>query len=111
MRAGSNMTRKPAQPIGESARREHERPLTQTIQVVSASDVPPGYCRIDAPSRPIFAKAQVLSSQCGRPIFVEAAATDGSGSSAYWVHDDIMPRLAWWLHLRVFPAVEIDAGK
>lgn len=100
------MRRSPTQPITQLAEREHERPLTQTIRVASAGDVPPCYYRIQARSRPIFAKAQVLSSKRGRPIFVEAPASAAAPCS-YWVHRDIMPELAAWLKIRVFPAHEI----
>ncbi|MBP86135.1 MAG: hypothetical protein CMJ64_05365 [Planctomycetaceae bacterium] len=101
------MRSKLVRPIIHSARRERERQLTQTVRVSSSDEVPPGYRQIRAPSLSIFAKVQVLSSQKGRPVFVEMHAGQQNQRVAYWVHEDVMPALAWWLRLRVFPAHEI----
>lgn len=101
------MSSKLGRSILHSARRERERALTQTIRVASSEEVPPGYELIQALSPSIFAKVQVLSSQKGRPVFVKTDPDHPQQRVAYWVHQDVMPALAWWLHLRVFPDHEI----
>lgn len=103
----TRMRSKSTRSILHSARAERERPLTQTIEVLSSAQVPPGYEQIRAPSPSIFAKAQVLSSQKGRPVFVQTDRTERTRRVAYWVHHEVMPALAWWLRLRVFPAHEV----
>lgn len=97
------MHRHIAQPITQAARREHDRPLTQTIPLASTGIVPHQYVRIPVKSPAIFAKAQVLSSRKGHPIFVETPDGDTSHRKAFWVHSDTLPSLAYWLQLRVFP--------
>ena len=94
-------------PILDSAKRERERQLTQTIRVSSPAEVPPGYQEIQAPSSSIFAKVQVLSSQKGRPVFIQTDRDKQDQRVAYWVHEEVMPALTWWLRWRVFPAHEI----
>jgi hypothetical protein len=96
------MRRRLACPITESARGVHERPLTQTIRVGSADEVPVGYRRIQLHSPAIFAKVQVLSSRYGRPIFMETKESPSNQRSAYWAHADVIPGLARWLRFRVF---------
>jgi len=100
-----------ADPISQSSREVHERPLTQTVHVASADAVPPGYQRVGVTSPAIFAKVQVLSSKIGRPIFVETASSHSERRLAYWIHGDVIPELAAWLRYRVFPLEDlVDDG-
>lgn len=99
--------RKAFKPIREAGHREHEKPLTQTVRVTSRDSVPPGYRRFPVKSPAIYAKVQVLSSKLGVPVFIERASVDAEQRIAYWVHDDILPELARWLRVRIFPISEI----
>lgn len=101
------MHRKALEPIRQAANREHEKPLTQTVRVLSSDSVPPGYRRFPVKSPAIYAKVQVLSSKRGVPVFLETASERSERRIAYWVHEDIIPELAHWLRIRVFPISDI----
>ena len=101
------MRRPISDPITQASRREHERPLTQTIRVASADAVPPGYRRVAVKSPAIFAKVQVVSSRLGRPIFVETSSLWSERRIAYWIHSDVVPDLAHWLGNRLFLLTEL----
>ena len=101
------MRRKALEPIRQAGDREHEKPLTQTIRLESADSVPPGYRRFPVKSPAIYAKAQVLSSKVGMPVFVETSPDCSQRRIAYWVCEEILPDLARWLRIRIFPISEI----
>ena len=101
------MGRKALEPIRQAGDREHEKPLTQTIRVESADSVPPGYRRFPVKSPAIYAKVQVLSSKLGMPVFIETPSVYSQDRIAYWVHEDILPDLARWLRVRIFPISDI----
>ncbi len=101
------MERKALEPIRQAGDREHEKPLTQTVRVASSDLVPPGYRRFPVKSPAIYAKVQVLSSKLGVPVFIETPSLDSEQRTAYWVHEDVIPDLARWLRIRVFPISEI----
>ncbi len=69
--------------------------------------MPPGYRRFPVKSPAIYAKVQVLSSKLGVPVFIETPSLDSEQRTAYWVHEDVIPDLARWLRIRVFPISEI----
>lgn len=101
------MERKGLEPIRQAGDREHEKPLTQTVRVGSGDSVPPGYRRFPVKSPAIYAKAQVLSSKLGVPVFIETPSIDSQQRIAYWVHEDVVPELARWLRIRIFPISDI----
>ena len=101
------MDRKALEPIRQASHREHEKPLTQTVRVSSGDSVPPGYRRFPVKSPAIYAKVQVLSSKRGVPVFVETTGVPSEQRTAYWVHEDILPELARWLRVRIFPISDI----
>ncbi|MEO8498639.1 MAG: hypothetical protein ABI614_26560 [Planctomycetota bacterium] len=101
------MERKALEPIRQANDREHEKPLTQTVRVASGDSVPPGYRRFPVKSPAIYAKVQVLSSKLGMPVFIETPSVQSQQRVAYWVHEDVLPELARWLRIRVFPISDI----
>ncbi len=101
------MPRKALKPIRLAGDDERERALTQTIRVSSKDAVPPGYRRFPVKSPSIYAKVQVLSSKLGVPVFIETDNADSDKRIAYWVHEDILPQLARWLRIRIFPISDI----
>jgi hypothetical protein len=101
------MHRRALEPIRQASNREHEKALTQTVRVMSSESVPPGYRRFPVKSPAIYAKVQVLSSKRGVPVFLETTGTQSDQRTAYWVHEDILPDLAHWLRIRIFPLSEI----
>ncbi len=101
------MRRRALIPIRHSSGQEHERALTQTIRVTSATAVPAEYRRIPIKSPAIYAKVQVLSCQRAQPVFVETVSPTSERRVAYWVHPDILPELARWLRARVFPLSDL----
>lgn len=101
------MHRKALEPIRQASNREHEKALTQTVRVLSSDSVPPGYRRFPVKSPAIYAKVQVLSSRRGVPVFLETTGTQSDQRVAYWVHEDILPDLARWLRIRIFPVSDI----
>ncbi len=105
------MERKALEPIRQAGDREHEKPLTQTVRVASGDSVPPGYRRFPVKSPAIYAKVQVLSSKLGVPVFIETPSVHSDHRTAYWVHEDILPDLARWLRIRIFPISDIVDGE
>ena len=101
------MGRKALEPIRQASDREHEKALTQTIRIASAEFVPAGYRRFPVKSPSIYAKVQVLSSKLGLPVFIETPNASSQDRVAYWVHEDILPDLARWLRVRIFPISDI----
>ncbi|MDA1054616.1 MAG: hypothetical protein O3C40_29650 [Planctomycetota bacterium] len=101
------MHRKALEPIRQAGDREHEKALTQTVRVASSDSIPPGYRRFPVKSPAIYAKVQVLSSKLGMPVFIETPSVHLEQRVAYWVHEDVLPELAQWLRIRVFPITEI----
>ena len=101
------MHRRALEPIRRASNREHEKPLTQTVRVASGDAVPPGYRRFPVKSPSIYAKVQVLSSKRGVPVFIETSGDDLEQRTAYWVHEEILPELARWLRIRIFPISDI----
>ena len=101
------MHRKALEPIRQAGQREHEKSLTQTVRVLSGDSVPPGYRRFPVKSPAIYAKVQVLSSKLGVPVFLETTGAASEQRTAYWVHEEILPELARWLRIRIFPISDI----
>src|SRR3990167_5186281 len=91
----------------QAGQREHEKSLTQTVRVLSGDSVPPGYRRFPVKSPAIYAKVQVLSSKLGVPVFLETTGAASEQRTAYWVHEEILPELARWLRIRIFPISDI----
>jgi hypothetical protein len=84
-----------------------EASLTETISVTSPTDVPHGYVPFPFPSPPIYGRAQVLSRQNLRPIFIERDPQEGNRRIAFWVHRSVLPDLSRWIRIRVFTRREI----
>lgn len=74
---------------------------------MSSESVPPGYRRFPVKSPAIYAKVQVLSSKRGVPVFLETDDDQPDRRTAYWVHEEILPDLARWLRIRIFPISDI----
>ena len=104
------MERKALEPIRQAGDRVHEKPLTQTVRIASGDAVPPGYRRFPVKSPAIYAKVQVLSSKLAVPVFIETPSIHSDERIAYWVHEDVLPELARWLRVRIFPISDIVDG-